>query len=443
MAHLIVGCLLLLSVTSAAAREIIADPGNYRQALKTLAAGDTLRLQPGHYLDGLPLHRLLGQAEQRIVITGPSAGDPAVFLARSGQNTVSLLDSSHLTLRHLTLDGRHLPVDAVKAEGHGNWTHHITLEHLRILNHGNNQQTVGISTKSPAWGWEIRYNEIIGAGTGIYLGNSDGRAPFIAGLIEHNLIVDSLGYNLQIKHQRPRDAIPGMPTGEQQTTIRHNVFSKAHGGNSKDMARPNVLVGHWPLAGEGQEDRYLIYGNLFYQNPHEALFQGEGNLALYNNLFINDHQNAVHIQPHNDVPRRIAIFFNTVLTPFSGITIRLPNDERRTRATAYPHIVSANLLFAGQPIRAAQAEGNITAAFAQAARYLRRPQAAPGDLDLHPTQRFTARYSPALATRFPNANRDFNGNPRQANEVGAYTYPANTNDWHPQLTRKPLDCCSR
>ena len=46
---------------------------------------------------------------------------------------------------------------------------------------------------------------------------------------EHNLIVDTLGYNLQIKHQLPRPALPGMPSEKSVTIIRHNVFSKAHG----------------------------------------------------------------------------------------------------------------------------------------------------------------------------------------------------------------------
>ena len=113
---------------------------------------------------------------------------------------VSILDSSHVTIRNLELDGRGLPVDAVKAEGHADWAHHITLENLLIQRHGHNQQTVGISTKCPTWGWVIRDNEIIGAGSGIYVGNSDGSAPFIAGMIEHKLVVDTLGYNLQVKH---------------------------------------------------------------------------------------------------------------------------------------------------------------------------------------------------------------------------------------------------
>jgi hypothetical protein len=63
-------------------------------------------------------------------------------------------------------------------------------------------------------------------------------APFIAGLIEHNLIVDTLGYNLQIKHQQPRSILSEMPEGRSATII-HNVFSKAN-GRSKALPRPNV-----------------------------------------------------------------------------------------------------------------------------------------------------------------------------------------------------------
>ena len=74
-----------------------------------------------------------------------------------------------------------------------------------------------------------------------------------------------------------------------------------------------MLVGHFPREGRGAEDNYAVYGNFFYQNRHEALFQGEGNVALYANVFVNEHGDGVRIQPHNDVPRRIVIAFNTVL----------------------------------------------------------------------------------------------------------------------------------
>ena len=185
-----------------------ASPENYRRLVATLRPGDTLALAPGEYRDGLPLRNLAGEAGRPITIAGPAEGPPATFVGRDGRNTVSIVDSRHLVIRNLVLDGRNLPVDGVKAEGHARWAHHITLENLVIRGHGNNQQTVAISTKCPAWNWVIRGNTIVGAGTGIYLGNSDGSAPFVAGIIERNLIVDTIGYNLQIKHQLPRGEIP-------------------------------------------------------------------------------------------------------------------------------------------------------------------------------------------------------------------------------------------
>ena len=224
------------------------NPDNYLARLRMLERGATVRLTPGEYRNGLPVQYLRGTAEAPITILGPETGPRAVFLARPGHNTVSIINSSYVTIRNVDLEGRNLRVNGVKCEGHADWAHHITLDGLRIRGHGNNQQTVAISTKCPAWGWVIRNSVITGAGTGLYLGNSDGNAPFIDGVIEYNLIIDTIGYNLQIKHQQPRPSLPEMPDGPSATIIRHNVFSKISGG-SKEMARPNVLVGHWPLTG--------------------------------------------------------------------------------------------------------------------------------------------------------------------------------------------------
>src|SRR5262249_36081648 len=157
-----------------------------------------------------------------IVIEGETSGLGTVFRGRPGANTVSIKNAAYLVVRSLLLDGDGLGVDAVKAEGTSQFAHHITLERLTIVNHGADQQVVGISTKCPAWSWVIRGNIIRGAGTGMYLGNSDGNQPFIGGLIEDNLIVDTIGYNLQIKHQRERPKIAGMPQENSATIIRHN-----------------------------------------------------------------------------------------------------------------------------------------------------------------------------------------------------------------------------
>ena len=62
----------------------------------------------------------------------------------------------------------------------------------------------------------------------MYLGDSDGTQPFVAGeVIEHNLIKDTIGYNMEIKDQVDltfhENGIPLEPTS---TIIRHNVFIK-------------------------------------------------------------------------------------------------------------------------------------------------------------------------------------------------------------------------
>jgi hypothetical protein len=409
-----------------------ANPDNYLAKLKKLKPGSHLRLVPGEYKDGLPIQYLLGTAQAPITISGPDSGRRPVFVARPRHNTISIINSSYITLRNLDLDGRNLPVDGLKCEGHADWAHHIVLDGLRIFGHGNNQQTVGISTKCPAWGWVIRNNVIESAGTGLYLGNSDGRAPFIGGLIEHNLIVDTRGYNLQIKHQQTRPVLPGMPSGPSATIIRHNVFSKVQGGSSDEMARPNVLVGHWPPSGPGSRDRYLVYGNFFYQNPDESLFQGESNVALYNNLFVNNFGDAMRIQPHNDTPREVSVFYNTVIA--TGIGIRL---ARREGDPPYRRLITGNAIFSRVPLAGYSDEGNLVGTYEAAGEYLTKPFAPLGEMDLAPLTG-KAKSASIDATRlrvYPEWDTDFDGR-REGDRFGAYANHRPPR-WLPNLEIKP------
>lgn len=350
---------LLIWAGVARARVIQGTPERYFELMRSLSPGDTLQLSSGIYARGLSIHELQGRADQPITIAGPEQNPAAIFLGRAGANTISLVNAAYIVIRNLTLDGRNLPVDGVKAEGHSRFAHHITLENLHIIGHGNNQQIVGISTKCPAWGWVIRSNVIDGAGTGMYLGNSDGSAPFWAGLIEANKVVDSLGYDLQIKHQKPRALLEDAPEDPAVTIIRNNLFGKSRNASVGVMARPNVLLGHWPLQGPGSDDRYLVYGNAFVDNPTEALFQAEGRLALYNNVFINPYGDGIHIQPHNDIPRDMDIFYNTVVARDAGIAIR----ERSSSTKYYSQRVAGNLIAAGRPLQGGEAAHNVTLPF--------------------------------------------------------------------------------
>ncbi|MFZ5512106.1 MAG: hypothetical protein ACOZCP_18835, partial [Pseudomonadota bacterium] len=408
------GALIAACAPLSHAATIVATPFDYRAAVSRLQPGDELRLQPGRYLHGLSIHGLNGLPGQPIVIGGPRAGEPAVFTGVAGRNTVSIKNSSHVVIRDLVLDGGGLPVDGVKAEGTSRYAHHITLERLTIVNHHHNQQIVGISTKCPAWNWVIRGNTIVGAGTGMYLGNSDGSAPFVAGLIEDNLVRDTIGYNLQIKHQKQRVGLPGLPVEAAVTIIRRNVFSKERGSSAGAMARPNVLLGHSPPEGPGRDDRYLVYGNLFYQNPDEALLQAEGNVAVYSNIFRNDFGDGLHFVPHKGRPREILAAYNTVVAAGRGIQVAGADPGFGQR-------VFGNAVFAARPPEGWAPEGNFVAPREAAPEWLAAPLAAPGHMDMTPRKRWPA---PADASSvampgFADFELDYYGRTRAADDLGA------------------------
>ena len=415
------------------------NPDNYRNFTNLLQAGDTLELSAGSYDRGLLLKDIHGTQDNPIMVIGPQIGLPAVLLGSLTQawNTVQLDNVSYLVLRHLKIDGLGVPyVDAVNARG---ITHNITLENLTIVNHGGSyqpdtehQQTIGIATRGPAWEWVIRNNTIIGAGTGMYLGNSDGSAAFVRGVIEYNVILDTLGYNMQIKHQNPRPLGIGLPVGDSKTIIRHNVYSKANKASMGVLARPNLLVGHFPVSGEGHNDVYEIYGNFFYQNPAEALFQGEGNIAFYNNIMVNDHGPAVNILPHNDVPRMIRVFNNTIVAHGTGISISGGDLDHEQK-------VIANAVFANTPINAKDQFQNVTDGFNAAVNYLNAPTSSLGIFDLYPKQGKLSgsHVDTSSYDSFTDWDLDFNGNQQTGTVRGAYAGDGENPGWLPKLENKP------
>ncbi|MBV9787079.1 MAG: hypothetical protein JOZ51_02815 [Chloroflexi bacterium] len=413
-------------------RTIQATPATYRSLIAGLLPGDRLLLAAGTYTQGLPLHDKHGAPGKCIVIEGPASGAPALFTGSDSWNVVSLKDASYITVRNLSLDGLSKAGDGVKAEATGVSAHHILIERLHFKNFNQTYLTVGISTKSPAWNWVVRHNTITSTGTGMYFGNSNGEDEFVNSLVEHNLVYDTLDYSAQFKHQLSRNTAIGIPaTGT--TIIRHNVFSKETGSLSGSGARPNLLVGHWPLSGAGSSDIYQIYGNLFYQNPYESLFQGEGNLAFHDNLLVNRTSDAVRIQPHNSVPRRIDLFNNTVVAGGNGLRITGAD-------TAYPQRVVGNAVFAGTPLTGGQQSNNVTGTYAAASTFLNNPMAALGSgLDLYPKsgQLQGPAVDYAIFTGLLEWDRDFNSRSRIVTYRGAYAGDGVNPRWTPALAIKP------
>lgn len=345
---------LLFFSAPALAFEIRADPDTYLGAVVVLGPGDTLHLAPGLYRDCLILDGLHGTKEQPIVVTGPPDRS-AVFLGERCDGwtnryrvVVKIQDSSYLVLRNLEIDGEGRAVDGVEA-GYGDTpVHHITLENLYIHDNAVSNQQNGISSFATAWDWVIRGNIIERVGTGMYLGNSDGRDPFIRGTIEDNLILNPLGYGIQIKHQRRRPRHDGMPPDGSVTELSRNVIVKETGSALGASARPSLLLGHLPLEGPGMNDRYRAYGNLFFENQSdvEPLVQLEGNVELVSNVLVNSYAGGgVWVRPHNDLPKDVSIVGNTILT--AGPAVRIEGVSPMHRQVVY-----GNAVFSDSPLPA-------------------------------------------------------------------------------------------
>jgi len=308
-------------------RILRADPSNFQRTLSGLAPGDTLLLTPGNY-PPLKIANLSGAPGRCITITGMAANRSAVVLGEIGNKTVEIIDSSYIVVSNLVIDSRGLPgADGIKASASPNpATHHIVLDGNLIIGAGASQQTDGITTKTPTWNWVIRRNTILSAGTALYLGDSDGTAPFIGGLIEDNLVVDPIGYGMQIKYQIERPVLAGMPEAAQITIIRNNVFKKGD-RPSPDGDRPNLLVGGFPDTGAGSNDLYQIYSNLLIENPREALFQGSGRISFHDNVLIGGAPAAAVFRDH-DLPLKFArVYDNKIYSPYIGIKFDSPAPQ--------------------------------------------------------------------------------------------------------------------
>lgn len=425
-------------------RVITADPTDYLAKLRRLRAGDTLRLAPGAYgVDaegrdtaappGLPIFGLHGEPGAPITITGPDDGPRPVLLGRGTHNTIRVANASHVVVRRLEVDGRSRGGFGVAAQGPA---HAITIEDNHFHGQDAHQQVVAISTTGHAtWHWVIRRNEIVGAGTGLYLGNSDGSSPFIGGLIEHNLVRDTLGYNLQIKHQVWPRGDAGLPPGPATTIIRHNVFSKSGNSATGPLARPNVLLGAQPAHGPGADHAIAVYGNLFVNNPSHAMFQGEGRFALYANLFVTE-RSAIRVQDHNGRVRDVRIVGNTVLARGHGLMVSGGGAEGT-------QVVCGNAIFAGgAPLAMASLRGhaydNVVDLDTAAHAYLKAVDPAQGEFDLTP-RGDALRDRPLDASPlagYVDADLDFNGLARDWRWRGAYSGNGANPGWALALARK-------
>jgi len=411
--------LLAMLITPALhAAMINATPANYTTQMATLAPGDTLQLAAGTYTNRLVINGLAGNAANWITIQGPATGT-ATFTGVSGNNTVSLRNCSYIAIKNIRIDCLGLQVDGIKAEGvvapATNYVHDMLIEGVTIVNAGANQQIVGINTKCPCWNWTIRGCEIIGAGTGMYLGNSDGSQPFVRGVIESNRVYDPEGYCIEIKHQANWPTGVGLPTGNGSTIIRNNVFIKtSRASGSGD--RPNLLFGGFPDSGDGSNDLYEVYGNFIAANPRESLIQATGRFAIHDNLMVDcpDANFAgIYVTAHQGKTVKLArVFHNTIYSAGRGI---------RVASGSTADVVAGNLVFSANAISGTITTntGNLIDTVANAGSHVANPSTNLGSMNFYPLagQCTGAALSMTAMNGDTHYDLDFNGNSK-----GGFTY---------------------
>jgi VCBS repeat-containing protein len=406
---------------------INVNPSNYLSLVPTAKAGDTVEFAAGNYTSGLDLSGMSGTAAAPITFDG-SAG--AVILGTASQNTVELDSTSYLVFENFTVDSQDNN-DGIKAGGgDGNIAHDITIKNNLILNCENPsdpQQTVGISTKCIAWNWTIQGNTIDNAGTGLYLGDSNGLAPFINGVIENNTVEDTIGYGMEIKDQLAYSLVSGMPSGPNTTIIRDNVFANNDSqatinGVAPDGARPSLMIGGFPPSGPGSSDTYQIYGNLLDGNANEALLQVTGRASIHDNIFVNSATRAIAVQSHTTgttvfSPQAISIYDNTIYDCPDGIDV--------ASATSAQVPIVGNLIFADTAVNGVTPSGNnITDSISNAGLYVVDPSTVLGTMNFMPLAGQCQ--GPAVdLSQFASDvayNLDFNGNLRPSSDTsyGAY-----------------------
>lgn len=436
------GIMVFLLPAVSLGADIDADPTNYRTLVDTLGPGDTLRLAPGDYRDCLRISGRHGEANNPIVVEGADVfGGGVVFYGANCTGirsaTIFVEDSSHLVIRNIEIDGEGATANGIRA-GYGTVAvHNVTVEGMYIHDNDPNNQHSAVGVFSTSWDWHIRNNRFERNGLGMYLGDSDGSAPFIRGIIEHNLILNPRGYGFQIKHQSVRAAVAGMPQDDSVTIVRRNVIVKAANAGGANDARPNLLIGDLPPSGVGTNDRYEVYQNFFFENASgvETLFQGEGNLSIHDNIFVNTFAGpGIVIRPHNGAVRDVAIFHNTFLTTGNAVA-----------ASGGPTVVVANAAYGdgASLLTGTDVRDNVTGTLTEAATTFIDVTPTLGDLDLYPAHPFPLSVDPApdlgpLANR-TDADVDFNGNARTPSWVGAYAGAGANPGWPLAAEVRPVD----
>ena len=226
--------------------------------------------------------------------------------------------------------------------------------------------------------------------------------------------------------------VPTVPTDPRVTVIRHNVFIKQN-LPSPDGARPNLLADGFPDSGPGSSDRYEIYGNFFFHNDGDALFQGSGRIHFHDNLLVDSKHPAVRLTAHQGKTVIDAfVYDNTIYDTASGISFgAAPSGQK---------LVTGNAIFSPAPLSGVTGGvDNVTGAVADAASHVVSPSKILGQMDFYPkagSKLKGAAVDLSAAKGDTDYDRDFNGTQRDFSYRGAYQGEGTNPGWKPDATLK-------
>jgi hypothetical protein len=201
------------------------------------------------------------------------------------------------------------------------------------------------------------------------------------------------------------------------------------------------LVDPFPYSGTGSGDLYEIYGNLFYRNEDEALFQGTGRISLHDNIFLaaGAGQVSVVFADHNG-PLKVVHAYNNTIYSQDGGGIRFAAPAREADAVVGNLIVTGGVWLRG-PI--SESSGNVLGSAADASQYFAAPSETLGQVDLYPKAGCPACSGPPLPVASykgeTESDRDFNGTAKAGFTFrGAYAGHGINPGWRLQADVKPM-----
>ena len=426
-------CLLLLAsfLPFASATTVEIGPAdNFVAVMQGLQPDDILILDGGIYtLTGYFSLSLAGSSLHPIVIEAKAGQTPVFNQTNSGQNAITILGSTFLTLDGLEITGYNRGINIMQGSD-------VTIRNCHL----HDTTDVGISASNPGQNFArltIVHNEIdhtgAGAGpvlgSGVYLGAST--AP-----VHDSLVADNYIHDLGGGSNPTMDFGIVVKSGSYANTIQDNVIH--------DTLGPAISVAD--VAGNGAQN--VVERNLVW-NASDTGIQLEADSIARNNIVLGAPAGASGVQASGVIPpANLQIVNNTVLSTAVGI---------RISGAGGAVLLANNAIYAGtNAILATTSGGGTVTALANAGQGTLSGVASGfantgnladdffyANLGGTPPQNLVPKGSllPGGADSGTLANDDFYGRPRNGQaDIGAYLANAGGNTgWPPRAGFKILD----